>query len=181
MKKTAIIILCIIALSACGTSSQKQQVNSVAEQSASGDSIESSELMAHVHGVEVSFFGEPLLLGDSLYVMQQIKGIAESDDRLSVEGRVLTVGNVGFGINIHDGFLSLISSVQVDDPEMGKVMEYLDSLYGTAEVNENYYWWYVGADGEYRGRLVARMRPLHSEEGGTVIFFEETWRKHQAD
>lgn len=129
----------------------------------------------------VSFFGEKVVLDDSAHVMQQIKEIAAKNDMLSVEGYVLTVGNVGFGINIHDGFLSLISSVQVDDPEMGKVMEYLDSLYGAAEVNENYYWWYVGADGEYRGHLVARMRPLHSEEGGTVIFFEETWRKHQAD
>lgn len=170
MKKTVIIALFIIALSACGTGSQKQQENTVEEQ---GVSIDSSELMAHVYGGVVSFWGKPLFLGDSLYVMQQIKEIAECDDRLSLEGCVLTIGNVGFGINIREYSLSLLSSVQVDDPEMEKVIEYFNSLYGYAEVDdsENYYW-YVGADGEYKGRQVARLRPLHSDEGGTVIFLE---------
>ena len=170
MKKSAIILLCIIALSACGTGSQKQQENTVEEQ---GVSIDSSELMAHVHGGDVSFFGKPLHLVDAHYVMRQIKEIAECDDRLSLEGCVLTIGNVSFGINIHDDFISLLSSVQVDSPEMEKVVEYLNGLYGAPEEDEPYnYWWYVGGDEERKGRLVARMRPLHSDEGGTVIFLE---------
>lgn len=168
MKKSAIILLCIIALSACGIGSQKQQENTVEEQ---GVSIDSSELLALVHGGDVSFFGKALHLVDAHYVMRQISEIAENDDRLSLEGCVLTIENVSFGINIHGCSLSLLSSVQVDDPEMGKVVEYLNSLYGAADVDnsENYYW-YVGADGEYKGRQVARLRPLHSDEGGTVIF-----------
>ena len=170
MKKTVIIALFIIALSACGNGSQNQQENTVEEL---GVLINSSELMAHVHGGEVSFFGKSLHLVDAHYVMRQIKEISECDDRLSVEGCVLTIKNVSFGINIHGCSLSLLSSVPVDDPEMGKVVEYLNSLYGAAEVDdsENYYW-YVGADGEYKGRQVARLRPLHDDEGGTVIFLE---------
>lgn len=149
-----------------------QRITNPLEHGEQGVSIDSSELMAHVHRGDVSFFGKPLHLVDAHYVMRQIKEIAEGDDRLSLDGCVLTIENVSFGINIHGCSLSLLSSVQVYDPKMGKVIEYFNSLYGAAEADdsENYYW-YVGADGEYKGRLVARMRPLHSDEGGTVIFF----------
>lgn len=121
----------------------------------------------------ISFFGEPVILDDSTHIMQQITEIVERDTMLSITGRVLTVGQVGFGINIHSGYLSLLSSTQVDDPKIKEVLEYLNSIYGAPEENEpDDYWWYVGADEDYPGRLVARMRPLHSEEGGTVLFFE---------
>lgn len=121
----------------------------------------------------ISFFGKPVILDDSTHIMQQITEIVESDTMLSITGRVLTVGQVGFGINIHTGYLSLLSSTQVDDPKIKEVLEYLNSIYGAPEENEpDDYWWYVGADEDYPGRLVARMRPLHSEEGGTVLFFE---------
>jgi len=120
----------------------------------------------------IFFFGKPVILDDSTHIMQQITEIVESDTMLSIDGRELTVGKVEFGINFHSGFLSLLSSTQPDDPKMKEVIEYLNSIYGTPEEDEpDNYWWYVGADEDYSGKLVARLRPLHSEEGGTVLFF----------
>ena len=120
----------------------------------------------------IFFYGKPVILDDSTHIMQQITEIVESDTMLSIDGRELTVSKVEFGINFHSGFLSLLSSTQPDDPKMKEVIEYLNSIYGTPEEDEpDNYWWYVGADEDYLGKLVARLRPLHSEEGGTVLFF----------
>ena len=127
----------------------------------------------HPNIPHISFFGKLVVLDDSTHIMQQITEIVESDTMLSISGRVLTVGQVGFGINIHSGFLSLLSSTQVDDPKIKEVVEYLSSIYGEPEEDEpDDYWWRESADGDNLGRLIVRMRPLHSEEGGTVLFFE---------
>lgn len=133
----------------------------------------SSQASVYTNKPQISFFGKPVILDDSTHIMQQITEIVESDTMLSISGRVLTVGQVGFGINIHSGFLSLLSSTQVDDPKIKEVVEYLNSIYGTPDEDDpDDYWWREKADGDNLGRLIVRMRPLHSEEGGTVLFFE---------
>lgn len=121
----------------------------------------------------ISFFGEPIVMDDSTHIMQQITEIVESDTMLSIEGWVLTVGKIGFGvaINIHSGYLILLSSTQVDDPKIKEVLEYLNSIYGTPYENDpDDYWWRDRADDNILGWIV-RMRPFRSEEGGTVLFF----------
>jgi len=121
----------------------------------------------------VSFFGETVVLDDSAHVMQQIKEIAAKNDMLSVEGYVLTVGDVGFGINIreHYNFITLISSVQIDDRKMKKVRKYLNKIYGhMTDAGEDFYYWHASKKDRYSGSI--RMRRLHSDEGGTVMFFE---------
>ena len=134
----------------------------------------SSQASVFTDNPKISFFGKPVVLDDSTHIMQQITEIVESDTMLSISGRVLTVGNVGFGINIHSGFLSLLSSTQADDPKMKEVLEYLSSIYGIPDEDEpDNYWWRERADGDNLGRLIVRMRPFHSEEGGTVLFFED--------
>lgn len=112
----------------------------------------------------ISFFGNTLELGDSTHIMQQIKNIAGKDSMLSIDGKVLTVVEVGFGINLHNKYVALISSTQVDDPKMKTVVTYLNGLYGIASEGEpnNYLW--------CKGNTI-RLRPLHSEDGGTVIIF----------
>ena len=122
---------------------------------------------------QISFFGKPMMLDDSTHIMQQITEIVANDAMLLIDGWVLTVGQVRFRINMKNDGLSLISSTHPDDPKMKQVIEYLNSIFGEPEEGEpGYYWWRVGADEDYPGRLVARMRPLHSEEGGTVLFIE---------
>lgn len=119
----------------------------------------------------VSFFGETVVLDDSAHVMQRIKEIAAKNDMLSVEGYVLTVGDVGFGINVHENFISLVSSVKIDDRKMKKVRKYLDKIYGhMTDAGEDNYYWYASENDRYPGSI--RMRCLHSDEGGTVMFFE---------
>ena len=112
----------------------------------------------------IPFFGESLILDDSAHVMQQIKEISEKDTMLSVDGRVLTVGEVGFGINVNENGVILISSVQIDDLQMKPVVQYLKNLYGNpsdADPENGCYWF----DKDIR------VRRLHSEEGGTTIIF----------
>ena len=112
----------------------------------------------------IPFFGDSLILNDTAGVMQQITEIAAKDKMLSVDGRVLTVGEVGFGINVRENGVILISSVPIDDPQIKPVVQYLKSLYGNptdADPESGYYWF----DKDIR------VRRLHSEEGGTTIIF----------
>lgn len=133
----------------------------------------SSKASVYTDNPKISFFGKLVVLDDSTHIMQQITEIVESDTMLSISGIVLTVGKVGFGIgiDIRSGFLSLLSSTQVDDPKMKEVLECLSSIYGTPYENEpDDYWWQDRADDNILGWIV-RMRPFRSEEGGTVLFF----------
>lgn len=121
----------------------------------------------------ISFFGKPVMLDDSTHIMQQITEIVENDTMLSIDGWVLKVGQVSFRMNIMDDGLSLNSSTQPDDPKMKQVIEYLNSIYGVPEEDEpDNYWWWVGTNEDYPDGMVIRLRPLHFEEGGTVLFFE---------
>lgn len=87
---------------------------------------------------------------------------------LSVKGNVLVVGSMEFGINIKDGDITLISSTQVDDPKTNEVVKYMNGIYGEGYEDDpdNYWWNSTGSNGK-----TIRMRPLHSDEGGTVIMF----------
>lgn len=120
----------------------------------------------------VSFFGELIVLDDSAHIMQQIEEIAAKDSMLSVEGRVLNVGDVGFGINFQGSNVLLISSIPVDDPKIEQVVDYLSNIYGLPEEQEpNHYWWQIRGDCHNPGGL-ARLRSLRgSENGGTVLMF----------
>lgn len=120
----------------------------------------------------VSFFGEKVVLDDSAHVMQRIKEIAAKNDMLSVEGFVLTVGDVRFGIKVHENFISLLSSVQIDDRKMKKVRKYLNKIYGQmTDAGEDNYYWYASENDRYPGSI--RMRCSHSDEGGTVVFLSD--------
>lgn len=149
MKHTILIAFCIFALAGCGT---KSSINNSANET-------------------VSFFGEPLLMDDSTHVMQQIKVIAEDDEMISVDGPILTIGNISFKINLLGDGVTLISSIPPDDPKMEQVIKYFDSIYDPMPengANDFYSWRKKGTDGVYHN---VRMRPLHSEEGGTTIMF----------
>ncbi len=86
---------------------------------------------------------------------------------------VLSIGEVEFGVNIDGDGIRLITSTQPDDPNMKQVIDYLNSFYGEPEEDEpDNYWWRVGANKGYPNGKVIRLRPLHFEEGGTMLFIE---------
>ena len=149
MKHTILIAFCIFALAGCGT---KSSINNSANET-------------------VSFFGEPLLMDDSTHVMQQIKVIAEDDEMISVDGPILTIGNISFKINTTGNGVTLISSTPIDDPKMEQVVKYFDSIYNPSPDNgtdDCYRWRKKGSEDVYHDVC---MRPLHSDEGGTIIMF----------
>jgi len=110
-------------------------------------------------------------MDDSTHVMQQIRVIAENDEILSLNGTILTIGNVPFKINMTGNGATLISSISLDDPKMEQVIKYFDSIYDPSPDNgtDDYYrWCKKGREGVYHDVC---MRPLHSDEGGTTIMF----------
>ena len=143
-----LIALCLVALVGCNGEGSSRNADI--------DTIE-QKTGAEYKNASVSFFGKTL-----------IKNIAEKETMLSVKGNVLVVGSMEFGINIKDGDITLISSTQVDDPKTNEVVKYMNGIYGEGYEDDpdNYWWNSTGSNGK-----TIRMRPLHSDEGGTVIMF----------
>ncbi len=154
-----LIALCLVVLAGCNGEGSSRNANI--------DTVEQKPREEY-NNASVSFFGETMAIGDSTHIMEQIKNIAEKDTMLSVKGNVLVVGSMEFGINIKDGDITLISSTQVDDPKVNEVVKYMNSIYGEGYEDDpdNYWWNSTGSNGK-----TIRMRPLHSDEGGTIIMF----------
>lgn len=128
----------------------------------------------------IYFFGKPIVMDDRTSIHHQIRTIALSDSMLTYktdgDKQVLTVGEVGFGVNIHrDNSIVLISSTQIDDPRIIPIVKYLNGLYGEAYENEddNYQWQAYKYQSNKRHNVQSiKLRPLRgSEEGGSVIIF----------
>lgn len=123
-----------------------------------------------------SFFGHKLVVNDSVF--QQIEKIASKDPFLSVKGKVLKTGKVGWGINVHTGSIVLLSSVQPDDPKMLEVVKYLNKIYGKPYEDEedgfNIKWSSSkdSLDILAPGCSLVHLRDVHSEEGGTFLSFQ---------
>ena len=169
MKQLVIIALCIIALSFCNTNRLSQQGDMAMGHEIAKDSSE--QVLSHPR-TEISFFGKLLFLGDSLYVTQQINEIAANNNKLSIKGHVLIIEKVSFGINIYDDGIILVSNTQVDNPKVMSIVKYFDGIYGEAREEEpSNYWWCADKPNNEICALTIRLRPLHSEEGGTTIMF----------
>lgn len=82
----------------------------------------------------------------------------------------LTIGEVVFGVNMNNDNIILISSAQVDDPRVLTIVEYLNDKFGEAQEDEPFnYWWQNDMATNRSHGLTIRLRPLHTEEGGTVM------------
>lgn len=166
MKRIVVFVaIGVFALMGCnGKSSVNDTVsdtmNDMTEQNKSISFVEDNKT--------VPFFGKMVVMDDSAHIICQIVDIALENNKLSFNGRVLTVGDVGFGINLQGDAIALISSVQVDDPRVRSIIRHLDSIYKPDPENglDSYYWWSFEDDDRN-----IRLRPLHSEGGGTTILF----------
>lgn len=101
-------------------------------------------------------------------ILQQIEEIFNRD----IDGDVITVGGVKFCINVHEENIVLITNIHIDDLQMDHVIRsisfYHDMMPIGSKSDELY--WCANPEND-TCEIVVRMRPLHSEEGGTVIIF----------
>ena len=184
MRKMHFILMMAILWSfiSVGCSQQKTEQPMETEKkdtvsTAKSDSILSvSEAQEEVVGDTISsFFGHKLVVNDSVF--QQIEKIASKDPFLSVKGKVLKTGKVGWGINVHTGSIVLLSSVQPDDPQMLEVVKYLNKIYGKPYEDEedgfNIKWSSSkdSLDIFAPGCSLVHLRGVHSEEGGNFLSF----------
>lgn len=123
-----------------------------------------------------SFFGQHL--HKKRPMMPQIEKIASEVGGVSIEGNVMTIGDVSWGINIHTDDISLLTSTQPDSPEMESVKRIITRYYGEPyeEYGTDLKWSSDSySDLEYDflpcGTLV-RMCQLYTEKGGTVLIFD---------
>lgn len=85
------------------------------------------------------------------------------------EKPLLTFGEATFVVNVNEDNITLISSTSVDDPNVIPIVNYLNDIYGEAQGDEpSNYWWSTDGHNNMFGSTI-RLRPLHSEYGGTVI------------
>ncbi len=177
MKQIALITLSTILLLSCGNNNQNNKSDLLDREEAM---IEQNQRMGNYQGKHrivfrnnsISFFGKTIAIDDSTHIMQQIKDVVAGDGNLSIEGNVLTIGDVGFGISLSADGVVLISSTQVYDPKIKPVVKYLNGIYDTAKEDEpDNFWWCAEGPNDFVCEKTIRLRPLHSEEGGTVILF----------
>jgi len=183
MKRMLIITISLASLLSCANDSQNRQGQGVVVSSITTDSgflVPKERVTTQDWGYDadfdtISFFGKPIVMDDWTSILHQIRVIASEDDMLRYESgvhyRTLSVGKVKFDVNVDGDGICLISSTEIDDPKMIQVVEYINGIYGTPEEDEpDNYWWRVKHDGKCHGNTV-RMRPLHSEEQGSVLLF----------
>lgn len=133
MKHTALITLSTILLLSCGNNNQNNNSDSLDREMTT---VEQNQGIGNYQGKHIvlfknnsiSFFGKTMVIDDSTHIMQQIKDVVAGDENLSIEGNVLTIGDVSFGINLSDDGVILISSTQVDEPKIKPVVKYLTAF-----------------------------------------------------
>ena len=126
-----------------------------------------------------SFLGKPIVINDKIY--EQISAIAAQDKMLSYSDSIIQIGDVRWRINLMSDGIVLLTSVQPDDPKMKQVVKYLNRIYGKPyqddEDEEDGYdiKWSSSDDPVdiFRpGSTLVRLRRVHSDEGGTFLFFD---------
>ena len=122
-----------------------------------------------------SFLGKPIVINDKIY--EQISAIAAQDKILSYSDSIIQIGNVRWRINLMSDNIVLMTSVQLDEPKMKQVVKYLTVIYGKPYEEEDGYdiKWSSSDDPVdiFRpGSTLVRLRRVHSDEGGTFLFFD---------
>ena len=122
-----------------------------------------------------SFLGKPVVINNS--ICEQIETIAAQDEILSYEDSIITIANVRWRINLMQKGVALMTSVQPDDPKMKEVVKYMNSIYGKPyQDDEDGYSIKWSSSGDSLdifkpGSTLVHLRRVHSEEGGTFLFF----------
>lgn len=168
MKLILYFLLFVFTLVSCGHRGIKAESNA-------SSSDESTVIKRHKDAKIISFFGHELYMEDA--VIPQLIGIASKCEEISVEGNVMAIGEVKWGINVQSDGICLLTSIQPESPKMESVKRVLTRYYGEPyEECENDYKWSSDSysDSEYGflpcGTLV-HLRRINTEEGGTALLF----------
>lgn len=121
-----------------------------------------------------SFLGRPVVINNS--ICEQIDAIAAQDPILTYGDSILSIADVKWRINLMPKTIALMTSVQPDNPNMKKVVKYLNSIYGKPYDGEDEYSikWSSSPDSNniFNGHCtLVHLRRAHSEEGGTFLLF----------
>ncbi len=124
-----------------------------------------------------SFMGKTVVLNNK--ICEQISAIAVQDSMLSYHDSIIQIGEVRWHINLQHPKTSIIlyTSVDPDMPSMKNVIRYLNSIYGEPyedEADGCDIKWSSSKDPNdiFNGECtLVHMRRVHSEEGGTFLFF----------
>lgn len=175
MKNIFLIILSFILFSCVNNSNQtKENMITVQTDTIKSPVVEDEVSQYHFVYGTLHFFGHQIDIGDSAYVMERIKEIAQNDTMLTLEDTILKVCDVRFGINMQISNLNLYSFIASYDPQLTPVVEYITGIYGTPEmVHPDDIWWYEGrsAENDNYGTLVTRLCPVRAEDDCTAILF----------
>ena len=123
-----------------------------------------------------SFWGKPIVINDKIY--EQISAIAAQDKMLSYSDSIIQILNVRWRVNLKPNNIVLMTSVQPDNPKMKQVVKYLNSIYGKPYEDEEdgYDIKWSSSDDPLNifrpGSTLVHLRRVHSEEGGTFLFFK---------
>lgn len=121
-----------------------------------------------------SFWGKPIVINDKIY--EQISAIAAQDKMLSYSDSIIQIGDVRWRINLMSDGIVLLTSVQPDNPKMKQVVKYLTGIYGKPYEEDDYDIKWSSSDNPsdiFRpGSTLIHLRRVHSEEGGTILFFK---------
>ena len=120
------------------------------------------------------FMGKPIVINDKIY--DQISAISNHDKMLSYSDSIIQIGDVRWRINLMSDGIVLLTSVQPDDPKMKQVVKYLTGIYGKPYEEDDYDIKWSSSDNPsdiFRpGSTLIHLRRVHSEEGGTILFFQ---------
>ena len=122
-----------------------------------------------------SFLGKQVVINDS--VIEQISVIAQLDDKLSYSDSIIQICDVKWRINLSLPSIVLFTSVNPDEPKMKQVVNYLNGIYGKPYDDEEDGFdikWSSSPDPDdiFNGAsTLVHLRRVHSEEGGTFLFF----------
>ena len=121
-----------------------------------------------------SFLGKPIVINDKIY--EQISAIAAQDKMLSYSDSIIQIGNVRWCVSLMSNNIVLMTSVQPDDSKMKQVVKYLTGIYGKPYEEDDYDIKWSSSDNPsdiFRpGSTLIHLRRVHSEEGGTILFFK---------
>ena len=123
-----------------------------------------------------SFLGKPIVINDK--ICEQISAIANQDKKLSYSDSIIQIVNVRWRVNLMSDGIVLMTSVQPDDPKMKQVVKYLTGIYGKPydDEEDGYDIKWSSSDDPLNifrpGSTLVHLRRVHSEEGGTFLFFK---------
>ena len=123
-----------------------------------------------------SFLGKPIVINDKIY--EQMSVVAAQDKELSYSDSIIQILNVRWRVNLKPNNIVLMTSVQPDNPKMKQVVKYLNSIYGKPYEDEEdgYDIKWSSSDDPLNifrpGSTLVHLRRIHSEEGGTFLFFK---------